>query len=663
MPGLTLRLLLLLLAGAVFAPGLTGPFLLDDGPNFAEDRFFLETTHECSSLDLLGLVGHSGPLGRPVAMLSLALNHCAHGIDPFLFKLTNLGLHLATAGVVLLFLWLVLESPRFQRAPLPPELRRALPWLVALAWLVMPLHVSTVLYVVQRMTILAALFTLAGLCLYLVGRMRLAEGRTWAALACFALCALVCLPLAASSKENGLLLPLLCLVVEYACFGAADRSRAFGRVLGAGVGAAVLAFGLAGWWHRASLATWLEGLYAYRDFTLPERLATEVVVLAWYAWMSLAPDLSQLGLFHDDFPILHLFRNPLVAVTAAAWLLLLFLAVRLRETAPWILLGLGLFLGGHAMEASFLPLELVFEHRNYLPAVGLLTATLMTLAGLLRSRPQLFVAVSLAWIATTAVATSTRSAGWVERFELHEREFAHHPRSERALVMLAGMFHEAHRQSGERALGEQALVLYERSLVLRPRGTLSLLGRLMVLKDMGRDTSEAFRLARERLAGPGIHPVTSAAIGTMMDMALDTESKVAGGLDGMQIVTLAATLLENPTFLPSARADLGARLAVFYVNAIGDLPAALRVLDAVAEDLADDFDLETVRYRLYRAAGHPDLPALREDLRRLADASANPLQRARRRAFLAFVFREGSAPGPARPGSLPLPPPPAPGPG
>lgn len=647
MPTPTLRVLLLLLAGAVFAPGLAGPFLLDDGPNFAEAEQFLEATRHCGNLELLGLGSHSGPLGRPVAMLSFALNHCVHGLDPFLFKLTNLGLHLATAGVVLLFVRLLLKSPRFERASLHPEVREALPWLCALGWLVMPLHVSTVLYVVQRMTILSALFTLIGLTLYLAGRLRLWRDEARGAWPCFLLAAGLCLPLAALSKENGLLLPLLCLVVEFACFGRAERPRALGRALMASLLGGGVVLGALGGWQQARLANWLEGLYAYRDFTLPERLATEVVVLAWYAWMSLAPDLGRLGLFHDDFPILDLFRDPIVALTASAWLLGVLLAVRLREAAPWLLLGLGLFLTGHAMEASFLPLELVFEHRNYLPAVGLVAATLMGLAGLLRSRPQLFMAVSLAWIATTAGATGARSAGWVERFTLHELELAHHPHSERAIVALAGLFHEAYRGSGDIALGEQALALHERGLEVRPHSIPAVLGRLMVLRDLGRDTTEAFRQARERLAGPRIHPATSAIIGVMIDMAMDTEGRVHGGLDGMQIVALAATVLENPAFLPSARADLGIRLAIFHARAAGDFAAALRVLDAVSEPSNASFEVAVLRYRLHQTAGTPGLPEMREALRRLAEHSVNPLERAQRRAMLRHVFDATHAPAAA----------------
>jgi len=641
MMGRALRILLLLLAGGVFAPGLTGPFLLDDGVNLVDSIEFAEGTRLCSELDLLGLSSHSGPLGRPVAMLSFALNHCVHGFDPFLFKLTSLALHLATAGVVLLLVHLLLCTPRFLRNPLPPPIRATLPWLVALGWLVMPLHVSTVLYVVQRMTILAALFTLLGLCLYLQGRRLLLGAKTRGALACFAGAAFVCLPLAALSKENGLLLPLLCLVVEFACFGPAERSRAFGRMLGAGVLAGVLALGLATWLKQAQIATWLDGLYAYRDFTLPERLATETVVLAWYVWMSFAPDLGQMGIFHDDFPVLHVLRDPIVVVVGAGWLLALLLALRLRERAPWLLFGLGLFLAGHAMEGTFLPLELVFEHRNYLPSVGLITAGMMLLAILLRTRQALFLAACLAWIATTAAATATRSAGWVDILDLHARELANHPGSERATVGLAGVFHEAYRVSGDVALGEQALALFERALAHKPHSIPALLGRLMLLSDLGRDTRLALQQAQERLAAPRIHP----AVATLIGQIMDTTAQGEGALDGMQVAALAAAVLDNPTVLASIRVDLAIRLAIFYANAAGDFAAAMRVLDGVSEAAGDPFEIAAIRYRLHQAAGTPGLPGMREGLWQLAEQSANPLERARRRALLEHVFRD-TAPSP-----------------
>ena len=55
-----------------------------------------------------------------------------------------------------------------------------------------------------------------------------------------------------------------------------------------------------------------------------------------------------------------------------AWLLAIGGLVRYRHSQPALAFGLAWFLLGHSLESTFIPLEIAHEHRNYLPALGLL---------------------------------------------------------------------------------------------------------------------------------------------------------------------------------------------------------------------------------------------------------------------------------------------------
>ncbi|MCY0536413.1 hypothetical protein, partial [Klebsiella pneumoniae] len=55
-----------------------------------------------------------------------------------------------------------------------------------------------------------------------------------------------------------------------------------------------------------------------------------------------------------------------------------------RKRAPSIPAGWFFFLVAHLVESSFLPLEMYYEHRNYLPSFGLLLAATGLLEILLR---------------------------------------------------------------------------------------------------------------------------------------------------------------------------------------------------------------------------------------------------------------------------------------
>src|SRR5690606_28740337 len=75
---------------------------------------------------------------------------------------------------------------------------------------------------------------------------------------------------------------------------------------------------------------------------------------------------------------------PSTAVSILALAIASALAVVVRKRAPGIFVGWFFFLAAHLVESSFLPLELYFEHRNYLPALGLSIAFVGGSAYLLR---------------------------------------------------------------------------------------------------------------------------------------------------------------------------------------------------------------------------------------------------------------------------------------
>ncbi|MGH8313285.1 MAG: hypothetical protein ACRER9_08380, partial [Gammaproteobacteria bacterium] len=181
---LLLRIAVLTMLAAValaYTPGLSGGFMFDDITNIVMNPFL--------ALDHLGVHEmlraafsvRSGPLYRPISMLSFALNLYFFGPHPFSFKLVNVVIHLANA---LLLLWLT------RRLLINCRRRYGFDWssgtlnwaslLIAAAWALHPLNLTAVLYIVQRMTSLAALCTLAAMLAYVYGRERsLAGKRGW----------------------------------------------------------------------------------------------------------------------------------------------------------------------------------------------------------------------------------------------------------------------------------------------------------------------------------------------------------------------------------------------------------------------------------------------------------------------------------------------------
>ena len=171
---------------------------------------------------------------------------------------------------------------------------------------------------------------------------------------------------AALCKESGLLLPALILVCEATLLRWSAPDRSSRRILAAFLGLSVAVPLLFGSYFLSRNPDLILDGYAWRDFSLGERLLTETRVLWFYLHMIVLPNLGEMGLHHDDFLISRGPLSPWTTLPALAGLLLLAGgAFALRNKQPIITFGIAFFFVGHAMESTIIPLELVFEHRNY----------------------------------------------------------------------------------------------------------------------------------------------------------------------------------------------------------------------------------------------------------------------------------------------------------
>ena len=379
-----MTLLAILGAGVfvVYQPGLQGPFLLDDYPNIVANKLIAVDTLDGEHLrDAAFSLGNRPYPHRGLARLSFALNYYFAGgrFDVFAFKLTNVVIHVLNG---LLVYWLsVLLLRRYAGVARGSSVQAGwsamqsyLPLLVAALWLLHPIQLTSVLYVVQRMTSMSAFFVLAGLLLFVMGRVRLESGRSsglgwmFAGLAGGVGLGYLC-------KQNAVLLPFYAFLVELFFFRhevlpPVARRRLYG-FYALTVGLPVVA-GLAGLVFAWDVIA--EG-YVYRDFTVWERLLTESRVLFFYLGLLVVPHIRSFGLYHDDIVLSTGLLEPwTTALSVLSWAVLLGLALwGVRRRAIWSF-GLLWYLLGHSLESSFVSLELVFEHRNYLPSFGIVFA-------------------------------------------------------------------------------------------------------------------------------------------------------------------------------------------------------------------------------------------------------------------------------------------------
>lgn len=424
--------LTLVLTYLIYLPGLSGPMILDDYPQLDP---ILGNIGRGSWTGLL--LSESGVLGRPVAMASFIFNAVVAGQDFWWWKFTNVAIHLL-AGVLVFVL-----STRLLAAE-DGRIRRKVHYLALLTaglWLLHPLQVSTVLYTVQRMTQLSALFILAGLLSYTLGREKQLAGRPygWTGMV---LAFLVFFPLAVFSKETGLLFPILTGLLEVFFFGFKGDRKARQVLTWCYTLFLLIPGMIAVYWLTTHFDQLVLRGYEARNFTLYERVLTQFRVLVYYLYQMVVPQAGNLGFFHDDFSVSKGLLSPpstllslgvLAGGLVAGW--------RLRRFSKAAAFGIFFFFAAHLLESTIFPLELMFEHRNYLASYGILLS-LCCLAGKGLNSRMVANVLALAAGSVFTVVTVGYVDTWTTRHDLYTRMFVLHPQSPRLRINLASDYTE-----------------------------------------------------------------------------------------------------------------------------------------------------------------------------------------------------------------------------
>lgn len=430
-------LLVALLAGLVFTPGLPGTFVFDDIPNIVNnDSIHLAHLDAPALLDLLSTQQVSGAT-RSLPTLTFALDYWrAGGIpDPGTFKTTNLLIHALTAC---LLAWLFRSLLRL--AGLPDRRAAWCAIALALAWAVHPLQVSSVLYTVQRLQTLGTLFLVLALLAYLQGRRAQQQGRSGRR---GLLLALMAWTLAMACKEDSALLPVYTLALELTLlrFAAADARTA--TLLRRGyLVATLVAVALYLFWIVPHYWQW--DAPAGRDFTTLERLLTQPRVLCMYLGQILLPLPQHMPFYYDWVqpsrgPWQPWTTLPAILIVAG----LLGLAWRMRWRQPLFALGVFLFFGAHAIASNVVALELAFEHRNHFALIGAVLA-IGSLLGSVSQRIGLRIALQAGLCAALLVAlgtaTAMRAHDWRSNVSLAKASAQAAPGSPRAWIELCDAY-------------------------------------------------------------------------------------------------------------------------------------------------------------------------------------------------------------------------------
>ena len=379
-------------------------------------------------------------------MATFATNFAvAGGLNTVGLKSINVAIHIG-CGVLLFYLARGLFAIALPRLREDDLVLYAL--LAAALWLLAPLHVSTVLYTVQRMAQLSTLFALGALLLFVRYRSQWARaGASVADIIAAVLWLGLLVLLSVLSKENGILALWLMAVIEVTLFRGRWAGRESAPVRGLGWLALLAPLALFLLLLALSPGIFVSG-YASRDFSLEERLLTQPRLLWRYLGWMVWPDINSMGFQHDDIPLSRGWLQPWTTLPALlGWLGALAVAGVLRRRTPLLLFALLFFLVGHFMESGVWPLEMVYEHRNYLPSVGVFIALAAVIVQLgYRVAPSGIAVPVLALVAISSTLLFLRVYTWSDGLRLAEVNVQNHPESSRSHFFLAESLLEEARQ-------------------------------------------------------------------------------------------------------------------------------------------------------------------------------------------------------------------------
>lgn len=422
LPGLLLAVLVLLPLLTLW-PALSGPFLFDDHSNLDALQVFQGQVTQSSIEDYL-TEKSAGPTGRPLSMLSFLLNDVYWPSEPAVFKYTNLLIHIVNG---LLLVWLVLAIVRQWTGHLNQRYV-VVSILVAAFWVLNPYQLSSVMYVVQRMALLSSLCVLVGLLLYVCGRRFLVVGKAGKGYGLIWLGYLVGAGVGVLCKENAALFVLLVPLFECLLFPGAISKPPRSLLLKATlvVPAVAMLVLLSSYFFTTHAYEW------FRDFTLSERLLSQGRAVGYYLWRYLVPGVGYVGLYADGFEkSVGLLQPVSTLVWIVVHILTITLAVLYARRVPLLSLGILFFYVAHSMESGAIPLELFFEHRNYLPSMLLLLGILHI------PRQKMVILIMVPVVLICAGLQYLQSTFWGDERHLSTIMVVENPTSERAWITYA----------------------------------------------------------------------------------------------------------------------------------------------------------------------------------------------------------------------------------
>lgn len=423
---------------------------------------------------------------RFVGYLTFALNYHFGGSRLAGYHAVNLLIHLINAVLVYFLVIATFTTPYFvsekvevvgdagkgskksefskgtigglsvRRSPFIAQNSHLIAFFSALLFVVHPIQTQAVTYVVQRFASLATLFYLFSLLMYIKGRLKMEgtgddvqkatvlSGSPLPLSVTFYFLSLVFAALAMMTKEIAFTLPVMIVLYEFSFFRSSPRRRLLFLMpivlilIIVFIGVFVSDKSLEDMLSDASGITRVQTHMSRWDY-----LMTQMRVVTTYIRLIFLPVNQN---FDYDYPIEHSLFSPPVFFSFLFLLALFGLALYLFSRSRFIAVGILWFFITLSVESSVIPIiDVIFEHRVYLPSVGLLSGitTVVFIVSHRLKMERFGLSVLVLVVLMLSGATYARNMVWMSKISLWEDVVGKSPNKARPRNNLGVFYYEA----------------------------------------------------------------------------------------------------------------------------------------------------------------------------------------------------------------------------
>ncbi len=230
--------------------------------------------------------------------------------------------------------------------------------------------------------------------------------------------------------------------------------------------------------------------YGHRDFTMGRRVLTEFRVVMHYITLLALPLPSRLILDYD-FPLSYSLIKPVTTILSIAAIIgMVAFAVYIAKKDKLISFAILWFFGNLVIESSIIPLELVYEHRIYLPSMFVIP---LVVFGLIRYVKPRWAHVAIIGLLVVAFSfwTFERNKVWADEELFWKDNVEKSPKKARV--------HDNYGQAlVHKGKYDEAILQYEEAIRLNPKEHISRTNLAYVLIEKG-DLDGAARLLNESI--------------------------------------------------------------------------------------------------------------------------------------------------------------------